>query len=75
MRHITANNGGIPTALVVAIYAEGAILSVPPELGEYSEPIPPDLVALLLQAQEAGCYLVRLDRDGDFIPGLYRYDW
>lgn len=60
---------------VIAVYPEGAFLWVSEEPETDNPNLPEELKRLLKIARAQDCYLIRLDADGDIIPGLLTYDW
>lgn len=65
--------------MTIATYRDGVFFTVPPlgleDIAEQVAALPEDLRGLLQHAAAQGCYLVRLDVDGDELVGLPFYDW
>lgn len=61
--------------ITIATYEYGAFISVPDFTEDSPEDLPEDLKNILMHANDLGCFVVRLDSDGNFANGLPVYDW
>lgn len=61
--------------ITIATYEYGAFISVPDFTEHFPADLPEDLKSILMHANDLGCFVVRLDSDGNLANGLLVYDW